>query len=221
MTSTPIWFLDIDGVVNAIADGIPPGYQRTTAITLGRGWRIVYSPEVVDFINLANREGFAEVRWLTTWEQDTHRSLAPKVGLDAFPAYDIPDADSTSGWWKADVVAASIKEEGRAFVWTDDDLETEDVGFLETSRLPTSLPIATIPAVGLSKPDLARITTFLIEHRNNAIADDNVPNLTRRQVEDCMLVMGWNDTQPPLEQLERWSHLIPAMVDEAIEGGWI
>lgn len=221
MTSTPIWFLDIDGVVNAIADGIPPGYQRTTAITLGRGWRIVYSPEVVDFINLANREGFAEVRWLTTWEQDAHRSLAPKVGLEIFPAYDIPDDDSPSGWWKADVVAASIEEEGRPFVWTDDDLEIDDVDFLRDRDQRSALPIATVPAVGLSRDDLSRITAFLIEHRTELIIDGYVPNLTRKQVKDCMLVMGWSDSQSPSEQLERWSHLIPAMVDEAVESGWI
>ena len=88
--SIPIWFLDIDGVVNALARPAPIGYQITTANTMGRGWRIAYSREVVDFINRVNREGLAEVRWLTTWEQDAHRELAPTVGLDAFPAYDIP-----------------------------------------------------------------------------------------------------------------------------------
>ena len=98
MSKTPIWFLDIDGVVNALTDGIPPGYRRTTAITMGRGWRIVYSPEAVEYINTVHREGLVEVRWLTTWEQDAHRELAHKVGLDAFSAYDMPDADSPSGW---------------------------------------------------------------------------------------------------------------------------
>ena len=110
MNTTPIWFLDIDGVVNALADGIPPsGTRRTTAITMGRGWRIVYSPEVIDFINLVNREGFAEVRWLTTWEQDAHRELAPKVGLDAFPAYDDPRRCRVS-----DVVVEGPDRHGRA-----------------------------------------------------------------------------------------------------------
>ena len=131
--SIPIWFLDIDGVVNAISDAIPPGYRRTTALTMGRGWRIVYSPDVVDFINFAHRQRLAEVRWLTTWEQDAHRELAPTVGLDAFPAYDIPDADSPSGWWKADVVALSVAEEKRPIIWTDDDLGQEDVNFLDGS----------------------------------------------------------------------------------------
>ena len=159
--SIPIWFLDVDGVVNALARPAPIGYQITTANTMGRGWRIAYSREVIDFINRVNREGLAEVRWLTTWEQDAHRELAPDVGLDAFPAYDIPDDDSPSGWWKADVVARlDRRREARPFIWTDDDLETEDVDFLRAQTERSALPIATDPAAGLSNDDLARIARF-------------------------------------------------------------
>lgn len=160
MTATPIWFLDIDGVVNALADGIPPGYRRTTAITMGRGWRIVYHPDVIDFINRIHREGLAEVRWLTTWEQDARRTLAPKVGLDAFPAYDIPDTDSPCGWWKADIVAATIETEDRPFIWTDDDLASEDVEFL-LNNPPHSLAVATAPSTGLTAEVLVTISEFL------------------------------------------------------------
>ena len=166
--SIPIWFLDVDGVVNALARPAPIGYQVTTAKTMGRGWRIAFSREVVDFINLVNREGFAEVRWLTTWEQDAHRELAPRVGLDTFMAYDIPEDDSTSGWWKADVVALSVAEEKRPIIWTDDELEQEDVDFLNGSLDVASCAVSTDPNIGLSDDDRVRILGFI--ERNNHVA---------------------------------------------------
>ena len=75
MTS-PIWFLDIDGVVNAAGLDLPPHLVRTDATTAGTTWPIHYSPQVVEFINMVHRGGLAEVRWLTTWGQDARMSFA-------------------------------------------------------------------------------------------------------------------------------------------------
>ena len=45
----PIWFLDVDGVVNALRPRT--GLLSTKASTAGRVWPIHWSPEVVRVIN--------------------------------------------------------------------------------------------------------------------------------------------------------------------------
>lgn len=132
--TTPVWFLDIDGVVNAAGLDLPPHLVRTDATTAGTTWPIHYSPDVIEFINMIHRAGLAEVRWLTTWGQDARTSFAPAVGLDEFFAYDMYDSD---GWWKAEIVAASVVvDERRPVIWTDDDLdETEKTHQLVPPRV--------------------------------------------------------------------------------------
>lgn len=160
----PIWFLDIDGVINALDPR--PGLLATTAETAGREWPIHYSPEVVDFINLCHRSGVVEVRWLTTWEQDAHRSLAPAVGLDAFPAYNIPDEDSPSDWWKADIVARVRAEEGRPFIWTDDDLTSAEVS---DPAYSCNLLIAPLTETGLTSDHLRAVSDFLVHSQQDHV----------------------------------------------------
>ena len=167
--SIPIWFLDVDGVVNALARPAPIGYQITTANTMGRGWRIAFSREVIDFINRVNREGLAEVRWLTTWEQDAHRELAPAVGLDTFPAYDDPqEIESPMSWWKGTIVVDELLDHGRPFIWTDDDIDMETIEAFAEEGV-RSLLIAPDPQTGLSTNDLARITEFLTASANEPL----------------------------------------------------
>ena len=169
--SIPIWFLDIDGVVNALARPAPTGYQITTAKTMGRGWRIAYSREVVDFINRVSREGLAEVRWLTTWEQDAHRELAPVVGLDAFPAYDDPqEVESPMSWWKGAVVVDELLGHARPFVWTDDEIDDETVDDFSAEVVPCLL-ISPDPSAGLVARDLSRIERFLVKLRADSATD--------------------------------------------------
>jgi hypothetical protein len=159
--TTPIWFLDIDGIVNAAGLDLPPHLVRTDATTAGTKWPIHYSPEVVAFINMVHRGGLAEVRWLTTWGQDARTSFAPAVGLDEFFAYDMYDSED---WWKAEIVAASVADEKRPFVWTDDDITADDIERLTTFGHPA----ATIPPItshGLVASDLLKVLQFLSTHR--------------------------------------------------------
>lgn len=166
MTTIPIWFLDIDGVVNALepADGL----VRTTAECMGHQFTIHYSPEVVEVINAAHRAGLVEVRWLSTWEQEARTSFAPAVGLDDFAAYSIPDGD-TGRWYKADVVDRVVAEEGRPFVWTDDENDLEPYGLLDAALAQHRLLLAPDPDVGLSLKNLTRIHEFLQDYRDGAL----------------------------------------------------
>lgn len=155
----PLWFLDIDGVVNALRPR--DGLSATKARTSGETWPIHWSAEVVQLINTCHRSGLAEVRWLTTWEQDAHLSLAPAVGLDAFSSYDIPLDSPRHDWWKADVVADVIGAERRPFVWTDDDLAVEDVAEMIDRLEVDHLLVAPDPDLGLTSADLRTVVNFL------------------------------------------------------------
>lgn len=155
--TTPIWFLDIDGVVNAAGPDLPDHLVRTDATTADTTWPIHYSPDVVRFINMAHRMGLVKIRWLTTWGQDARTSFAPAVGLDEFPAYDMYESED---WWKAEIVAASIADEGRPVIWTDDDIAEDDIAEFGGSVKAASLLISPDTASGLISEDLRRIVEF-------------------------------------------------------------
>lgn len=155
--TTPIWFLDIDGVVNAAGMDLPDHLLRTEATTQGTTWPIHYSPEVVEFINMIHRSGLAEVRWLTTWGQDARTSFAPAVGLDDFMAYDMYDSED---WWKSEIVAASIADEQRPIIWTDDEITAADTDRLRGAKVSV-VAIAPITGLGLETSDLRRVLQFI------------------------------------------------------------
>ncbi len=161
MTSAaqPVWFFDIDGVINALRPR--DGLRATRARTAGELWPIHWSPDVVEVVNTCHRSGLAEVRWLTTWEQDAHLSLAPAVGLDHFVSFDIPHGTATHGWWKADVVDDVISTERRPFVWADDELAAEDVTDVVDRLGVDHLLVSPDPERGLTSSDLATIVDFL------------------------------------------------------------
>lgn len=136
-SSRPLWFLDIDGVINSWD---PPKahmihsfgeYKRyNLKLEDGNVYPLWWNQNVIDFINDINRSGLAEVVWLTTWVHEAQTAFAPLVGLDHFPA--IEDMDGTllnwsMDWWKWRRVRDFLgdNEENRAVVWTDDELSRQ------------------------------------------------------------------------------------------------
>lgn len=175
--TTPIWFLDIDGVVNAIrpaSAGVDSGYLRYDIAVDEHGTTTVYPihvhPEVIGFVNRVHREGLAEVRWLTTWGRQAAERFAPAVGLDAFEVAAEPPPDGSGrsvwrpDWWK--LVAVQAQAAGR-FVFTDDDLGRESRAVLRQLPDP-SLLLSPSPGRGLEDAHLERVETFL---RNRVIGE--------------------------------------------------
>lgn len=180
--SAPVWFLDVDGVINSI--GVPKGKLGTYEVVhvapshVSRAYPIRYSPAIIDGINQLSREGLVRVVWLTTWGDDARTRIAPAVGLDAFDA--LPGLDvlephfaelgltrvawrSSNGlrWWKLGMVHRWLDEHGdRPVVWTDDDLHRLIKDELRAVRdVPTKL-ITTMPNPGLRAENLASIREF-------------------------------------------------------------
>ena len=88
----PVWLLDIDGVVNALArgpvhDSWPPEswVQCVIRADMPRNGPMVLpifaAQPVLDFITRAHHSGRVEVRWHSTWRTAAVTELAPALGL--------------------------------------------------------------------------------------------------------------------------------------------
>ena len=64
---TPVWLLDVDGVINVSRPGWRSAPHRGIAYAQGMGWPMRWAPRLVDRIRSAHNSGMIEVRWCSTW----------------------------------------------------------------------------------------------------------------------------------------------------------
>lgn len=178
--STPLLFVDVDGVINATPgnNGLPRkvagNYVRTDVTAAGSTWPIWYDPRVIDAVNGLSRDGLFEVVWLTTWEQYARTALAPALGLDDWPALNIPGNVGASRsvpflsptlgrpWWKTAAVK-DLTADGRPYAWIDDELHRSIKNELRAVRPAPSLLITTFPAVGMTLEHVEQLAGFARE----------------------------------------------------------
>jgi hypothetical protein len=170
--TAPVWLLDIDGVVNALArgpvpDSFPPDDWRQYVVEadipgMGRMLLpILVAQPVVEFIREVYESGRAEVRWHSTWRTAAMTDLAPTLGLPGIPISIAPEwTQRPPGWWKLPA-AQRVLASGRRLVWTDDDIDEYLDDVSATMREPSALLISPDPVTGLTQRDLDRITAFL------------------------------------------------------------
>lgn len=113
---TPVWLLDVDGVLNAMWDQTP--WPETTGATVrfpgwSRHW--VWSPNLVERIRALEAEGLVEIEWATTW--------APHAGLlnETFGLHGAPMYLSENKTRDKFAAAVYQVQHGRPYVWTDDE----------------------------------------------------------------------------------------------------
>ncbi len=123
----PIWLLDFDGVLNAVA---PHGDTRIWKDwrTEGRGsspdsipWYL-WAPEAVKVVGEAHEAG-VRVIWLTDWEDMTQRLHETVHGLPARLEFLTRRISGPSKHWKVNA-AMSIVPDAAPLLWTDDHLKT-------------------------------------------------------------------------------------------------
>ena len=165
-----LWLLDVDGVLNAATRRpsplVWPDWTSVTARAQGIDWPIWYSPTVTRFVRQVQDDGLAEVRWLTTWEDEANEQLAERLGLRictvAGVAY--PHAcglDGCGEWWKWCAAKAAVAAEpGRRIVWTDDDL-AHDEDARRWADQHGVLTVAPDARTGLTSTHLRAIGDFL------------------------------------------------------------
>ena len=169
----PVWLLDIDGVVNALARGPVAGswpadqwVQHVVAADIPGSGRMVLpifvARPVLDFVARVIRTGAAEVIWHSTWREAAVSDLAPVLGLPAMPISVAPEWTHRPEhlWWKLPA-AQRVVQSGRRLVWTDDDIAVvpDQVGELAAHK--DTLLISPEPQTGLTADNLRSIAAFI------------------------------------------------------------
>jgi hypothetical protein len=118
---TPIWLLDVDGVLNVNRPGWHAVPRRGLAYAQGMGWPMRWAPKLLDRIRSAHTSGLLEVRWCTTWCPYAGQleqlfglpELARALAGEPIPGGPVSDAMKLAA-------AYDVLEAGRDLVWTDD-----------------------------------------------------------------------------------------------------
>ncbi|HEY8302280.1 MAG TPA: HAD domain-containing protein [Jatrophihabitans sp.] len=169
----PVWLLDIDGVVNALARGPVAGSwpaadwaQHVVRADIPGSGRMVLpifvAQPVVDFVTRVHRSGAAEVIWHSTWREAAVSDLAPTLGLPRLPISHAPEWTQRppDRWWKLPA-AQRVLEAGRRLVWTDDDIAVVPDQVAGLATRADALLISPDPQTGLTADHLAAIADFL------------------------------------------------------------
>ena len=158
----PVWLLDVDGVLNAVAEKPDPSvwprgeWVRGFARAGRETWPILASEAVLAFVRDVHERGLAEVRWHTTWGEWARGELTDLLGLPDFPVQCSRVAEGSAftggggtparvvssepagfvtGWWKVPAARHVLEVEKRRLVWTDDEIASE-FGRVGGHRIP-------------------------------------------------------------------------------------
>jgi hypothetical protein len=174
MATRPTWYLDVDGVLNAVptpAHRLRDQFEHTL-LTVNddagapREIPIWWRPAVVDAINTASRAGLADIVWLTTWGAQASTLLAPRIGLDSFdvaPASSGDVSPESANWWKVQAIKDRSPAGGR-LVFTDDDLSrTTRAALMDRYEPENVLLVTPMSSPGLTDEHLQRVDRFLTQ----------------------------------------------------------
>jgi hypothetical protein len=163
MNLTPVWLLDVDGVLNVPRPGWGAAPHRARAYSDGIEYAMRWSPRLLDRIRSMHQSGRVEIRWCTTWCPAAHE-LERIFRLPALPrALDVdPVPTGSAGDDLKLAVAREVLATGRRLVWTDD-TAVPDVGPLhdELADGGRALLIRPTPRVGLQPKHLDAVEAFL------------------------------------------------------------
>ncbi len=181
----PVWLLDIDGVINALAD--PPDTKVWSARRWVRAkaesahgieWEILAATPVLEFLRKVTADGRAEILWHSTWQHHAV-NVGAALGLPEWPVLPCPEfeMDSTaiavplrnrvSSWWKLPA-ALRVLEGGDALLWTDDDARFQLRRGDTAAWGDKALVIAPTAAKGLTGKHLRRIDAWLTNQGRQA-----------------------------------------------------
>jgi hypothetical protein len=105
----------------------------------------------------------ADIRWLTTWDQQAN-SVGARMGLQPLPVAGSPPQGATSsGPWKLEIVKAVVECERRAFVWIDDDAIGRDAEVWLENCPVRGVFIRPKANRGLTPPDLEAVEAFIAD----------------------------------------------------------
>lgn len=118
--------LDVDGVLNAVDIWDPPDWDNWL-IKECNGFNILHSLDMGERIAELNAVDGVEILWLTTWELEANKWIAPLFGWPNFYLAGQRDFSTMErwNWWKFPLAKALWDKDQTPFVWLDDDLKWE------------------------------------------------------------------------------------------------
>lgn len=174
----PVWFLDVDGVINAFPHASDRkkylSGKATPFFTDGCiGYKpplfpIRYDPSIISRMVELHEAGVVEIVWLTTWGAGANGSLRRLLRmLELRVAGEMDDPELRGpGWWKTKAVQsyAAKHPNTTGFVWTDDDIRKAHTLADAASIVDRPLlPICTDGRTGLTHEEMDRIEQFLTD----------------------------------------------------------
>lgn len=162
--SRTIIYLDVDGVINAIRNGTPS--QKRTGFkdfrrVIVRGFQIQYAQELIDQLNaLADHEDVT-ICWLTTWEEQAPKELAPALGING-QNWEVLTGDVHAwqgrNWWKLNAIRDHVGEhQPDLAIWIDDDIKLEREALYWVAETEGVMAISPDALDGLLQSDLDHI----------------------------------------------------------------
>ncbi len=169
LSTRPLLWLDIDGVVRAWRDTQCSyrGYKEVTVSDDVITQNILYRPAVVRAIAQVVKRG-VEVRWLTMWGSASRSLFGPALGFpDLVNAVDSPPRGggepgpsvASLCWWKKEFVREALKAEpNRPMMWIDDSISVDMLHFW--SGPPNLSYIIPDESLGLDRWDVIAVSRW-------------------------------------------------------------
>ena len=159
---TPVWLLDVDGVINANRPGWSAAPHQATVAASGTTWRMRWEPRLATAIRETHLSGAAEVRWATSWVSYPDE-LERVFRLPTLPLAFTDEAYRGITEAKINAALHVVETENRPLIWTDDEVIPTDGPIydrLHAAGVPLLL-IAPKANRGLRADDIDTITMFL------------------------------------------------------------
>lgn len=176
----PVWFLDVDGVLNCCdrynaKASAWPDYREQLVGPYGPSgpmYPIKFAPALIEVLNEFVDQDLVDVRWLTTWGAAANGDLREFLGIRELPVQG-PDDTSTvntlwaEGWWKWTLVQEfRLEHPNVPIIWTDDDHAIfRDARRVLEEEGADALVIAPAGNQGLTPTDLDEIRAFIARER--------------------------------------------------------
>lgn len=160
--NTPVWLLDVDGVVNANRPGWNAAPHTANVAASGTTWRMRWEPRLTAAIRDIHLSGAAEVRWATSWVSYTDE-LERVFRLPTLPLAFTDEAYKSVTEAKINAALHVVEVERRPLIWTDDEVVPSS-GDLYTRLHASGVPLLLLspkPNRGLRSADIDAITVFL------------------------------------------------------------